>query len=142
VSTPGTRPDAAAAKNPLLSGGRHAGILIPLFSIPSTRGWGIGELPDVVAVADWLRAAALDLLQLLPMGEMTGGQCSPYSAISAMALDPIFISLADLDDFVELAGEEALRPAERTELARVRAMTSVDYDAVRRLKTPRAPRRL
>ncbi len=104
--------------------------------MPSSRSWGIGELPDVVAMAEWLRAAGLDLLQLLPLGEMTGGQRSPYSALSAMALDPIFISLADLEDFVELGGEEALGPAGRAQLARVRAMTSVDYEGVRRLKTP------
>ena len=113
--------------------GRHAGILIPLSAIPSTRSWGIGELPDVAWAADWLRAAGLDLLQLLPMGEMTAGQCSPYSALSAMALDPIFISLADLEDS---AGEAALGPAERAELARVRIMALVDFETVRRVKTP------
>jgi 4-alpha-glucanotransferase len=115
--------------------GRHAGVLIPLFSMPSTRSWGIGELPDVVSMAEWLRAAGLDLLQLLPMGEMTSGQRSPYTTLSAMALDPIFISLADLDEFGALGGEEALGPAERGELERLRSLASVDYDAVRRLKT-------
>ncbi len=115
---------------------RHAGVLVPLFSMPSARSWGIGEMPDVVLMADWLRTAGQDLLQLLPLCEMTPGQCSPYSALSAMALDPIFISLADLEDFAALGGEERLGDVERAELARVRALESVDYDAVRRLKMP------
>jgi 4-alpha-glucanotransferase len=118
--------------HPLVKG-RHAGVLTPLFSMPSARSWGIGELPDVVPMAEWLRAAGLDLLQLLPMGEMTSGQCSPYSALSAMALDPIFISLTDLEEFGELGGEAALDPADRAELAHLRATASVDYEAVRRL---------
>ena len=94
--------------------GRRAGILIPLSAIPSTRSWGIGELPDVDGRDD--RGAVLALQRL-----------------SAMALDPIFISLADLEDS---AGEAALGPAERAELARVRIMASVDFETVRRVKTP------
>jgi len=116
--------------------GRHAGVVIPLFSMPSTRSWGIGELPDVVGIADWLRAAGLDLLQLLPLGEMTAGQCSPYSALSGMALDPIFLGFADLEECGTSGGEALLGPAEWSELARLRAMASVDHEAVRRLKIP------
>jgi 4-alpha-glucanotransferase len=119
-----------------LEGGRHAGMVVPLFSMPSARSWGIGEIPDVVPMADWLHAAGQDLLQLLPMCEMTPGGHSPYSALSAMALDPIFISLVELEDFTAIGGEENLDEEERALLARIRAMPSVDYDAVRGLKMP------
>jgi 4-alpha-glucanotransferase len=118
-----------------LGDGRHAGVFVPLFSLASTRSWGIGEWPDVAPMAGWLQAAGQDLLQVLPLCEMTSGQCSPYSALSAMALDPIFIGLADLEDFRGAGGEAALTAAERAELARLRATPLVDYDGVRRLKT-------
>jgi hypothetical protein len=26
---------------------RHAGVMAPQFSLPSSRSWGIGELPDL-----------------------------------------------------------------------------------------------
>ena len=43
----------------------------------------------------WLAGAGQRVLQLLPLNEMAPGQQSPYSAISAMAIDPIFITRAD-----------------------------------------------
>ena len=36
------------------------------------------------------------------------GETSPYSALSAMAIDPQFITLASVEDFAEIGGEEAL----------------------------------
>ena len=76
-------------------GDRRAGLLIPLFSCPSSASWGIGEIGDIPALAAWLAAAGQRVLQLLPINEMAPGQQSPYSAISAMAIDPIFITRAE-----------------------------------------------
>src|SRR4029078_3083862 len=39
------------------AGRRRAGILIPLFSIPSTVSWGIGDIGDVEPVTSWLPRA-------------------------------------------------------------------------------------
>ncbi|HEY7056526.1 MAG TPA: 4-alpha-glucanotransferase, partial [Vicinamibacterales bacterium] len=61
--------------------GRHAGVLVPLFSIPSRDSWGIGEIPDLVPLGRWMSAAGFDFVQLLPLNEMAEGQNSPYSAL-------------------------------------------------------------
>jgi 4-alpha-glucanotransferase len=114
--------------------GRHAGVLVPLFSIPSREGWGIGEIPDLAHFARWLAACGCDFVQLLPVNEMEEGQSSPYSAMSAMAIDPIFISLGRLDDFREAGGERALAAADRDRLADARAAAAVDYSTVRSIK--------
>ena len=53
---------------------RRAGILVPLFSIPSSRSWGIGEIADIVPMSRWLEAAGQRLLQLLPINEMPPGE--------------------------------------------------------------------
>ena len=45
--------------------GRHAGIIVPLFSIPSRASWGIGEIADLPRLARWLDACALDIVQPL-----------------------------------------------------------------------------
>jgi 4-alpha-glucanotransferase len=95
------------------SGRRRAGLLIPLFSCASTSGWGIGEIGDIPAMTAWLSAAGQRILQVLPLNEMAPGQSSPYSAISAMAIDPIFISLRAVPEFVTLGGETSLDAAER-----------------------------
>ena len=46
---------------------RRAGILVPLFSMPSTHSWGIGEIGDLERMTAWLADAGQRLLQLLPI---------------------------------------------------------------------------
>jgi 4-alpha-glucanotransferase len=111
--------------------GRRAGLLIPLFSCPGTASWGIGEIGDLAALTAWLAEGGQRALQLLPINEMAPHEQSPYSAMSAMAIDPLYISLASVPDF---AGESSLLPEDRALLARVRQSPAIDYAGVRRLK--------
>src|SRR5688572_30979385 len=113
---------------------RRAGLLVPLFSIPSTRSWGIGEIGDIAPLARWLEAGGQRMLQLLPINEMPPGEASPYSALSAMAIDPQFITIADVEDFEEIGGEQGLRQVWRARLASVRNAAAIDYATVRELK--------
>ena len=114
--------------------GRHAGVLVPLFSIPSTLSWGIGEIADVAPLAAWLRSAGLDILQVLPLNEVSVRDRSPYSALSAMAIDPVYISVHALVDFVEPGGEAGMDRDWRDRLAAARSGSTVDYPLVRGLK--------
>jgi 4-alpha-glucanotransferase len=117
--------------------GRHAGVLVPLFSIPSRHSWGIGEIPDLVRFARWLDLACLDFVQLLPLNEMQEGQSSPYSALSAMAIDPIFISVEHIPDWTASKGgahASGLGDEDGRALERARAAGRVDYAAVREIK--------
>ena len=105
--------------------------------MPSSASWGIGEIPDLVPMARWLQSAAFDQLMLLPVGTMAEGeegQASPYSACSAMAIDPIYLSLSAVEDFVTAGGVEHLPPEARQSLAAVTESSSVQFTDVRRLK--------
>jgi 4-alpha-glucanotransferase len=113
---------------------RRAGLIIPLFSCPSTASWGIGEIPDIEPLTAWLAAARMQVVQLLPINEMAPGQQSPYSAISAMAIDPIFIRLADVDEFEGIGGEGAMSSDDRAVLDAARQAAGVQYADIRRLK--------
>ena len=114
---------------------RHAGLLVPLFSIPSRASWGIGEIGDLPRLGEWLAGAGFSFVQLLPINEMADGQNSPYSAMSAMAIDPIFISPAAVPEIAALGGEALLGEEDRAQLHAARASAKVDYAAVRRIKT-------
>ena len=116
------------------SSARRAGVLVPLFSIPSSRSWGIGEIGDIEPMARWLDSAGQRLLQLLPINEVPPSETSPYSALSATAIDPQFISMTTLEDFDAIGGEASLEPDLRRELDAVRITATVDYAAVRDLK--------
>lgn len=108
---------------------RRAGISVPLFSLRSTRSWGIGEIGDIPRIAEWLRAAGQSVLQILPLNELGPSESSPYSALSAMAIDPQFISIWMLD------GGEVFEHGWARELEAVRCAPAIDYKAVRRLKS-------
>jgi 4-alpha-glucanotransferase len=117
-----------------LASRRHAGVLVPLFSFPSTTSWGIGDIGDLEPMTAWLAAAGQRVLQLLPINEMAPGQQSPYSAISALAIDPIFIRVTDVADFVATGGEASLDGDARRLLESVRRAPRIEYASVRRLK--------
>ena len=114
---------------------RHAGVIVPLFSATSTRSWGIGELTDLAPLAAWLAGAGFDRLMLLPIGPVAGGDTSPYSSLSAMAIDPMYIGLDDVPEFSRAGGITAFGDAFRAELQSARASATVDYELVRRVKT-------
>src|SRR6476469_9031619 len=113
---------------------RQAGLLIPLFSCPSSVSWGIGDIGDIVPMTRWLAGAGQRVLQLLPINEMAPGQQSPYSAISAMAIDPLFITVPSVPEFAALGGEAALSDDDRAALVKVRSAARIEYAEIRRLK--------
>ena len=107
---------------------------MPLFSLASRQGWGIGEFGDVPAFARWLLEAGQSILQILPIHEMPSIETSPYSSMTAMALDPIYLTMSQVPDFAGLGGELALDGAEAAEVARLRRSPRIDYSSIRRLK--------
>lgn len=113
---------------------RHAGVIVPLFGVTSTKSWGIGELPDLVTLAGWLAAAGFDRVMLLPTGPLAGDDRSPYGAISAMAIDPTYIGVDEVPEFEQAGGVMALEESARAELKVARESTTVAYEHVRRVK--------
>lgn len=114
---------------------RIAGTVLPLFSLRTRRDWGIGQITDLPACASWLRRAGQRLLQILPPQELSAGETSPYGALTAFGLDPIYVDVEGIAD-LDAGAIDALLGAEgKGTLARVRSAPSVDYAAVRSLKT-------
>ncbi len=113
---------------------RQSGISVPLFALVSEQGWGIGEFGDLPLFAQWLREAGQSVVQILPINEMPPIETSPYSAMTAMALDPIYIRMAAVPDFSGLGAETALDAAEQSEVSRLRQSPRIEYGPIRRLK--------
>jgi 4-alpha-glucanotransferase len=113
---------------------RRSGFLVPLFSLTSTRSWGVGEFQDLPVFAAWAASAGQSFVQILPITEIPDAETSPYSALTAMALDPIYISLPALDDFQALGGEGSLSADDRAALDHVRDASRVQHHEIRALK--------
>jgi 4-alpha-glucanotransferase len=79
-------------------------------------------------MADWLRSASQSVLQILPMNELAPDETSPYSPLSAFALDPQFVSIWLLE------GGGTFEDLWADEIAEVRRSTKIDYARVRKLK--------
>ena len=79
---------------------RIAGTVIPLFSLRSAHGWGIGDFGDIKLIADWLEQTGQNILQLLPVNDTTvcgGNEDSyPYNCVSVYALNPIYADMSQL----------------------------------------------
>jgi 4-alpha-glucanotransferase len=109
---------------------RLAGLLLPAFTPRREGDLGIG---DTRALKEWIdRAAAhgIGFLQLLPLNE-TGGDDSPYNAISSVALEPLYLAMDPRD----IPGLEAADvAAARESLGPALTADRVDYAAVRKAK--------
>jgi len=114
---------------------RQAGILIPLFSLRTPSGWGAGEIPDLVPFARWAASAGFSVLQILPVNETSRGQNSPYAALSAFSIDPVYLALDAMEDFAAAGSADALTREDRLALEGLRASPAVGWDGVRGLKS-------
>ncbi|MBH2005480.1 MAG: 4-alpha-glucanotransferase [Sphingobacteriia bacterium] len=113
---------------------RGAGIAVPVFSLRSHEGFGVGEFSDLKALANWAANAGLKMIQILPVNDTTATHTwkdsYPYAAISAFALHPIYMNL------FAIAGEQHHKQVKKLEAerARLNALPVVDYDEVIRIK--------
>ena len=122
--------------------GRHAGLLVPLFSIPSRESWGIGEIGDLPRLGAWMadagllvRAAAADQrdgrrAELAVFGdERDGDRSDLHLAGRRCPTSP------------RSAAKRCCRRRSATGSRRRATSTAIDYTVVRAVKLFALPRR-
>ena len=76
---------------------RGAGVALPVFSLRSEQGLGVGEFTDLKLLVDWAVQTGLNVVQILPINDTTATHTwvdsYPYAAISVFALHPQYLSL-------------------------------------------------
>ena len=79
------------------------GVAVPLFSLRTEDDFGIGEYADLPKLGDWCVANDLKIIQILPINDTTARydwhDSYPYNAISAFALNPVYLNLERLNAF-------------------------------------------
>lgn len=110
---------------------RTAGILVPVFALRGKIDLGIGDTAALNECIDWAAELGFDLLKILPINE-TGGDHSPYNAISSRALDPMTIHTVPgaMQDLGEPEYTEAVKAVDTVRLNPKR----VNYAVVKPLK--------
>lgn len=82
---------------------RGSGVAIPVFSLRTKEGFGIGEFADIENLVDWVKILGMNMIQVLPVNDTiankTWQDSYPYAAISVFALHPLFIRLEAIATF-------------------------------------------
>lgn len=77
-----------------------AGVAVPVFSLRTENGFGVGEFQDIKNLADWASKTNLSIVQILPINDTTVNyswtDSYPYAAISVYALHPQYLSIEKL----------------------------------------------
>lgn len=90
-----------------------SGLAVPLLSL-KVEGGACGEFPDIAPLARLARRWDMGIIQLLPVND-TGWQTSPYSALSAFALNPVYLRIEELPEIAGGAGTPQASVAARNE---------------------------
>ena len=137
------QPNDIKAENIILNDGyarlethawKGAGVAIPVFSLRTKAGLGVGEFNDIKKLVDWAKKVSLKMIQLLPVNDTTSTHSYldsyPYAAISAFALHPLYVNLESI------AGEKhhKLISSILEKKEALNELKAVDYDAVMKLK--------
>ncbi|MFY0606975.1 MAG: 4-alpha-glucanotransferase [Cyclobacteriaceae bacterium] len=113
---------------------KTAGVAIPVFSLRSENGSGVGEFPDIKQLIDWSEITGFKVVQILPVNDTiathTWVDSYPYAAISVQALNPIY---ANLDQMGSLK-DKKLSKEIKQEASRLNALPEVDHEGVMSLK--------
>jgi len=114
---------------------RGAGVAVPVFSLRSKDGLGVGEFADLKPLADWSAATGLKVIQILPINDTTSSHTwtdsYPYSAISAFALHPLYLRV----DATGHAMPEEFHRRLRDLRERLNGLPQVNYEGVMTAKT-------
>ncbi|MDR0785463.1 MAG: 4-alpha-glucanotransferase [Treponema sp.] len=74
---------------------RRIGVVVPIGALRGKESLGVGEFPDLNEFASMAKDMGVGLIQLLPVND-TGFESSPYSALSAFALHPLYVRIGDI----------------------------------------------
>jgi len=112
------------------------GVLMPLAQIRTKRNNGVGDFADLQVFGEFCKSIGCTILQLLPINDMGRGK-TPYSSLSAFALDPIYIALDNLPELKKgQRSEEMEKYLEENadKIYSLKAQKRIDYDNIRKYK--------
>lgn len=113
---------------------RGTGVAIPVFSLRSKSGTGVGEFTDLKLLVDWATRTGMSMIQILPVNDTistgTWTDSYPYAAISVFALHPIY---ANLEEMGQLKDEKA-KSAWEKKRSQLNQLPEVDYEGVMAIK--------
>ena len=131
-------PDRCVLPAELLDNGKCFGVIANLYTLRSGKNWGVGDLSDLAALAEWTGGAGADFVGVNPLHALLnrGGDISPYSPMSRLFRNPLYIDVCAVPELA--AATDVQRTIESAEfqarLAELRETASVSYEQVSAVK--------
>lgn len=113
---------------------RGAGVALPVFSLRTGDGFGVGEFSDLKKLVDWAVLTGMKMIQTLPINDTTmlwtNKDSYPYSTVSVFALHPLYLHLESIGTLADTE-EQARFEAKKKEL---NSLDYVNYSEIIALK--------
>lgn len=113
---------------------RGAGVAIPVFSLRTDDGFGVGEFLDLKKMIDWAATTGQQMIQLLPVNDTTlqrnQSDSYPYNTLSVFALHPMYLRLQSIGEWSNME----LKDNFEKEKKQLNAKAELDYETVNKLK--------
>ena len=115
------------------------GVFAPLYAIHSKRSWGSGDFADLEQLADWTAQMGGGMVATLPLLAAfldEPFEPGPYSPASRLFWNEFYLDVDRISELAKAPKAKALMvsPAFLKERDELRALTSVDYQRVMKLK--------
>ncbi|MCQ2973424.1 MAG: 4-alpha-glucanotransferase [Bacteroidales bacterium] len=109
---------------------KGVGVAIPVFSLRSNEGFGVGEFSDLIKLIDWSKKVGIRMIQLLPINDTimthTYKDSYPYACVSVFALHPMYLRISEMGNLPSKLSQE-IYDERRNEL---NSLDKIDYERV------------
>jgi 4-alpha-glucanotransferase len=133
-------PPGCPTAEEILQGRKAFGLTANLYTLRSARNWGIGDLGDLAKLMRWAARIGASFVGVNPLHALRNrdGDISPYSPVSRLFRNPLYIDVEAVPGFAQSSPVHELvaNPQFRDELARLRRGGRVEYERVMALKRP------
>ncbi|HEY9229882.1 MAG TPA: 4-alpha-glucanotransferase, partial [Gemmatimonadaceae bacterium] len=141
-------PSRCVTPDELLKGRSAFGLIANLYTVRSRANWGVGDFGDLSELAAWTGSVGGDFVGVNPLHALLnrGGDVSPYSPVSRLFRNPLYVDVAQVPELAysddvrarlsspEFAAElEALRDDPTVRYEQVMAVKGIALDALYRV---------
>ncbi len=136
IVTPGRCP----SPDDVLAGRRIFGLTANLYTVHSRQSWGIGNLGDLRSLIEWGGEVGAGFVGVNPLHALfnRGGDVSPYSPVSRLFRNPLYLDIAAIPELGESPDARALLESAPMRAARadLRGSDRVEYERIARTLEP------
>lgn len=129
-------PSRCTTPDVLLGGERVFGIVANLYAVRREEDWGIGDVASLAAIVEWGAARGAEFVGVNPLHALfnRGTDISPYSPVSRLFRNHIYMDVDGLPELSQTEAGRALLASSRPAIETLRARSHVDYEGVLRVK--------